>query len=401
MELIEVATPKDVKDFHKVPFIIYKNDPNWIPHLKQDVEAVFDKNKNKFFRHGEATRWILKNDKGELIGRVAAFINKKTAHTYKQPTGGMGFFEVINDKKAAFKLFDACKQWLEERGMEAMDGPINFGEKDKFWGLIIENFTTPPYYGQNYNPKYYVDFFESYGFKIYYKQLIFQRSIDEPLQEKYRERAERIARNPKYRVETIKKNNLEKYAEDFRTVYNRAWVTHESFKGMSKVQAMAIMKQLKPVLDEELIYFVYYEDKPVGFYISLPELNEIFRYVNGNLNLFGKLKFLYHKWKGTCRTSFGVAFGIDPDHQGKGLEGAIFQEMERVLRNAKKRRYDNIIITWIGDFNPKMIRIIEGLGGKPLRIMATYRKLFDENAEFERSPIIGVRKGNNPMEKMR
>ncbi len=382
MQLIPVDSKERIKAFQKVPWRIYADDPNWIPHLKQDIEAVFDRKKNKYFRHGEAERWVLLDDQDKPIGRVAAFIH------YKQNWGGMGFFECINDQDAAFTLFDRCKAWLEERGMTRMDGPINFGEKDKFWGLIIENFELPPYYGQNYNPSYYVDLFEAYGFKIYYKQIIFHRNLQDPLQERYRERAERIMDNPKYEFRTIDMKEPEKYAEHFRTVYNRAWRSHQGFKSMPHYQAMALIKNLKPIMDEDLIWFAYYEGEPIGFYISLPELNEVFRYVNGNLNWWGRLKFLYHKWRGKIHTTFGVAFGIDPDHQGKGLEGALFRELEQRLHQERKRPYTDLIITWIGDFNPKMIRIIENLGTTRLREMATYRKLFDENEEFQRSAIV-------------
>lgn len=300
----------------------------------------------------------------------------------------MGFFECIDDREAAFQLFDQCKEWLEARGMDRMDGPINFGEKDKFWGLIIENFELPPYYGQNYNPPYYVDLFEAYGFKIYYKQIIFHRDLEEPLQEKYRERAERILNDPRYEFHTIEKKKPKKYAEDFRTVYNRAWKAHKGFKEMPQYQARAVLDNMMPIMDENLIWFVYYEGRPIGFYVSLPELNEIFRYVNGDLNWWGKLKFLYHKKRGTVRTAFGVAFGIDPDFQGKGIEGAIFQKLEERLVHGLRRPYKDLIITWIGDFNPKMIRIIENLGPTRIREMATYRKLFDENEEFERAAVV-------------
>lgn len=386
-ELSTVNSKAAIRAFHKVPFLIYRNDPHWIPHLKQDVESVFNPKQNKFFRHGEIIRWILRDDAGKPIGRVAAFIDNKTAKTFQQPTGSMGFFECIEDKQAAFTLFDACRNWLEARGMKAMDGPINFGEKDKFWGLITENFDAPPYYGQNYNPAYYVRFFEEYGFKIYYNQLIYSRRVYDPLQEKYVERAERIFSDPRYKACTIEKRNLAKYAEDFRTVYNRAWSTHDNFKGMSKIQAMAIMKKMKPIVDVDLVWFVYYENKPVAFFIQLPELNEIFRHVNGNLNWWGKIKFLFYQKTRSPKTSFGVAFGVDPDFQGKGIEGAIFRSLEQ--RIIPKKKYFRLIITWIGDFNPKMIRIIENLGCTLYRKMATYRCIFDPDIPFQRSPIIG------------
>lgn len=385
MLIREVTNAKTVAEFHQLPFRIYKNDPNWVPHLKQDIEGVFDAKKNKFHRHGEVIRWVLEKD-GKTIGRIAAFINHKGNKKQKIKTGGIGFFECINDQNAAFLLFDTAKKWIEDKGMQAIDGPINFGEKDKYWGLIIKNFEYPPYYCQNYNPEYYVPFFENYGFQIHYEQFIYHRKTEDELIPLLKEKSARIRKDPKYTFETISKKNLEKYAEDFRTIYNRAWVKHEGFAGMEQRQAMAIMKTIKPILDEDLIYFAYYDGRPVGFFIALPEINQIFKHVNGNLNWFGKLKFLYHKWKGTCTSFFGLAFGIDPDFQSKGLEGAIFDECKRVI--SIKGSYEDVVITWIGDFNPKMIHVIENLGAKRLRTLATYRIILDSTVEFERAKKI-------------
>lgn len=385
MSIIEVNQKDFEKEFHQLPFQIYKNDKNWVPHLKQDIEKVFDPKHNKYYRHGQAIRWILQKD-GKTIGRIAAFINEKANKKAKTKVGGIGFFECINDKKAAFELFECAKSWLTERDIDTIEGPINFGEKDKYWGLIIENFDYPPYYNQNYNPEYYVKFFEDFGFKKFYEQYIYYRTTTDELIPILKEKAERIRKNPKFTFDTIKKNNLEKYAEDFRVIYNRAWVKHEGFAGMEKRQAMTIMKTIKPILDEHLIHFAYYEGVPAGFFIALPEINQIFKYVNGNLNWWGKLKFLYHKMTGTCTTFFGLAFGIDPDFQGKGLEGAIFDECKRVVN--EKGSYKDVVITWIGDFNPKMLHVIENLGAEKLRTLATYRYLVDPTAEFVRAKII-------------
>lgn len=386
MDILEVNEQKYINEFLKLPKTIYKNDKNWVPHLRQDIEKVFDKKANKYFRHGEAIRWILKDNHGKTIGRIAAFVNKKTANSFKQPTGGIGFFECIDDKNTAFLLFDTAKNWLIKNGMEAMDGPINFGEKDKFWGLITENFTAPPYYNQNYNPSYYVSFFEDYGFKVYYEQYIYSRNTTDPLADLLIEKADRIAKNDSYTFETIKKNNLSKYAEDFRTIYNRAWLKHEGFKGMEQKQAMTIMKTIKPIIDEDLIHFAYYNGTPVGFFIALPEINQIFKKVGDNFNWWGKVKFFIYQQMGVCDTFFGLAFGIDPDHQSKGLEGALFNNIKKQV--AIKNKYKEVVITWIGDFNPKMIHVIENLGATKLRTLCTYRYLFDREKPFERAKII-------------
>jgi len=135
MKVIEVSSKAHVKEFLMLPVKLYKKEKHWLRPLDNDVEEVFDTKKNKFFRHGECTRWILQDEKGKTIGRVAAFVNKKARkekNSLKQQleVGGMGFFECVEDQKVANLLFDTCKQWLENKGIDTMEGPINFGERD-------------------------------------------------------------------------------------------------------------------------------------------------------------------------------------------------------------------------------------------------------------------------------
>lgn len=382
----EVASKKDIDAFHFLPFIIYREDTNWIPHVKQEVESVFDPKKNKYFTHGACTRWILTDNKGEVVGRIAAFINEKKAYGFKQPTGGIGFFECINDINAATILFDVAKDWLQAKGMRAMDGPINFGENNKYWGLLIENFTLPAYFGQNYNLPYYKRLFEDHGFKVYYNQLINYRKIDDPIPEKYREKARAILADKAFHIETIKTGNLEKYAEDFRAVYNAAWVTHDNFKEMSSFMALSIFKKMKRIIDEDLVCFVYHNKQAVAFCLGIPDINPIFKKLKGNLNALGKIKFFLLKQTIKLTRVNGVAIGVHPQFQKRGIEGAIFTDLAARLQPQKK--YEDVVVTWVGDFNPKMQYIFEEIGFSPKSKMATYRKLFDPNAAFERSPII-------------
>jgi hypothetical protein len=283
-------------------------------------------------------------------------------------------------------LIDTCKNWLEAKGMQAMDGPINFGERDKWWGLLVDGFEEEPNYCMPYTLPYYPAFFESYGFQEYFKQYTYHRPVDMPLPQAYLDKADRIARDPKYHFEHIDKRRLEKYAEDFLYVYNLAWSKHEGVKGMNKAQAMSIMKQLKPVLDEEIVWFAYHDKKPIGFFMMIPELNQIFKYCHGKFGLLQKLTFLYHQWRRTCKKMFGIAFGIVPEFQGRGLEGAIVQAAAKVVQ--PKARYTDFEMNWIGDFNPKMMHVAESVGGKILKTHMTYRKLFDPSLPFEKPKVI-------------
>ncbi len=388
MKLIEVTDKQTAREFLMLPVRLYKGVKNWIRPLDNDIEAVFDKEKNKSFRNGELIRWILRNDKNETIGRVAAFVNKKTVHKDNdQPTGGMGFFECIEDKEAAFLLFDACRDWLMEKGMEAMDGPINFGDRDKWWGLLVIGYDKDPNYNCNYNFPYYQKFFEDYGFETYFEQFTFARKTEEPLNPRLQEKADRVFKNPDYSFRHMRLKEIDTYTEYFKDIYNKAWASHKGVPQLTSALAKHLMKQMKPIIDEKIMWFGFYKDEPVAFFIMLPEVNQIFKYVDGKMDLIGKLKFMYHKWRRSCKKMFGMVFGIVPDHQGKGLEGAIVESVRRLVQG-DYRVYEDFEMNWIGDFNPKMIHLVDQVGSHKSKIHKTYRYLFDRNKPFKRHPMI-------------
>lgn len=379
-----------------LPARIFKEEKNWIRPLDKDIEDVFDPNKNKFFRHGKIIRWILVNDQKETIGRVAAFVNNKTKNKGNdQPTGGMGFFECINDQDAANLLFDACKQWLEAEEMEAMDGPINFGNRDKWWGLLVDGYEIEPNYGCQYNFPYYQTLFETYGFQTYFKQLTYGRKTRDPLSPNLAAKADRIAKDPKYSFQHMRLKQIDKYTEDFRIIYNQAWAGHGGVAKMSSLQAKALIKQIKPIIDEKIMWYGYYEDEPIAFFIMLPEVNQIFKHVNGKLDWIGKIKFIYHKWRKSCNKMFGLVFGIVPAHQGKGVEGALIMAARQMVQD-DYHRYEDFEMNWIGDFNPRMLHVADQVGGYIAKTHITYRKLFDETKPFKRCPIIGEREEADP-----
>lgn len=388
MVIKEVSSKRDINEFLQLPVRLYKGNSNWIRPLDKDIESIFDKDKNKTFRHGECSRWILVDENNTTIGRVAAFINQKNVNKgNEQPTGGIGFFECINDQAAAFLLLDHCKSWLQERKMEAMDGPINFGNRDRWWGLLVEGYDRQPNYQCNYNFPYYKDFFEAYGFKIYFKQLTFARKIMDPLSPKLHEKALKLAQDKDYEFRHLRKNEVEKLAGYLRTVYNNAWANRAETPELTEAQAKLIVKQMKPIMDVRLLYFGFYKGEPVSFFLSLPEINQIFKYVNGKLDVLGKLKFLWHSLLKTNKKAFGILFGIVPAHQGKGLDGAMVLAAREVLQD-KYKRYNEYEMNWIGDFNPKMIIVVEQVGAHVCKVHHTYRKLFDETKPFKRHPIL-------------
>ncbi len=388
MQLVPVTDKNTAEQFLQTAVIIYKNEPNWIRPLDKDINDVFCKEKNKAYRFGEAQRWILKDEKGNLIGRIAAFINKK----YKNKgddmaVGGVGFFECINNQTAANLLLDTGKNWLIEKGMEAMDGPINFGERDRWWGMVTEGFNEP-LYCMNFNPPYYVTLFENYGFKLFFNQVCFGLHPKAPLKQKMFDRHSVFANNPDFTARHIDKEQLEKFAVDFTTVYNKAWAGHGGLKQMANEQAIIMFKKMKPVMDEKIIWYAYHKEQPIAIFINLPDLNQWFKYLNGQFGLLQKLKFLCIKKMKPNKKFSGLVFGIVPEWQGKGIDAFIVVESAKVIQQPNVS-YTEYEMQWIGDFNPKMINIAESLGETfRSRNLATYRYLFDREKEFKRHPIL-------------
>jgi hypothetical protein len=383
MNLIEVKSREHIREFLQLPVRLYKNEPHWIRPLDSDVEKVFDPKKNKMFLNGECTRWILQRN-GETIGRVAAFIDHKSANKGNdQPTGGMGFFDCVNDQQAAFALLDQCKDWLQKRGMEAMDGPINFGQRDKWWGLLLDGFDRDVNYQCNYNFPYYRQFFEAYGFQVYFYQYTYGRKVLGEVSDKLRYKQDLVSKDPNYRFDYPRKVNLKHLAGEIRSVYNRAWAKRGEIPELSETQAMNLLKQMKPIMDKHLLWFGYYKDEPISFFLSIPELNQIMRHLNGKLDWIGKLKFVWHSFRKTNKKAFGILFGIVPEHHGKGVDGGMIMGFKSLVQQ-RYLRYEDYEFGWIGDFNPKMMKVAEQIEADVVKTHATYRKLFDPSRPFKR-----------------
>jgi hypothetical protein len=387
MQLIEVTSPKLANEFILVNVEINKNEPNYIRPLDKDIHEIFDPKKNKAFRFGEATRWILKDDNGKLIGRIAAYVNKKYRTKGDEfPVGGVGFFDCINNQAAADLLFDVAKHWLMQRGMEAMDGPINFGERDRWWGLIVEGFHPTPY-GMNYNQPYYQSLFETYGFRCFFNQYCYGLDPKREVSQKIIDRHAVLSQDPGYKARHIKKNQLEKYAGDFATIYNKAWAGHGGMKEMKKEQVLALFKKMKPVMDEKIVWFVYYNEDPIALFVNIPDLNQWFKYLNGKFDFWHKLKFLWIKMTRTNKKFTGLAFGVVPEFQGTGVDAYMINEAKFVVQ--PQTAYEEYELLWIGDFNPKMINVAENFGDTyKSRHLITYRYIFDRTREFKRHPIL-------------
>ena len=273
IEIKEVFTKKDSCDFLDLPKRLFANHPNFVCPLDTDIENTFAPDKNPLFKNGEAARFLAVDGAGRVVGRVAVFIDRRMVGTFDCPTGGMGFFDCWEDEKTAFRLFETCQNWLTERGMEAMNGPINFGENHRFWGLYRSG-DSPPVFGYFYHPPYYRAFFENYGFREYFNQEFMCADIRNfDFVERVVPGYESLMADKDFSCKHIGEVGEAQFTADFCAVYNRAWAIHTHFVPMQPSRFSSMLKKLKPVFDEELFWIAYHADRPIGIYLMLRDLN--------------------------------------------------------------------------------------------------------------------------------
>lgn len=387
MRCIEVKTKEEEAIFLKFPWVIYQHDPNWIPHLDSDIKKVFDPKQNKLLREGKAIRWIAVDQNNLPVGRIAAFINPKTQNWNGINVGGMGFFECIDNQSVANALFDAARNWLVGNGMQAADGPINFGERDAYWGVLVDGFTEPMYRA-NYNPTYYESLFLHYGFRLFFKQYTYYRNTKDPLSKDIYDRAAKILSNKRIVFKKVNKKQLSLFGKYFQQIYNEAWGNHSGVGVMTELRAQSIMKTIKPIIDERLMWFAFEGERPIAFSIMLPDINTLLKKHQGKWGIWQKIQLMWDLKRRKATRIFGVIFGVVPDYQRMGMESALAVTLEQEGLKDQNLNYQSLEMNWIGDFNPKMMKVAEMVGGKIFKEHRTLRVIFDDSIDFEREKII-------------
>ncbi|MEI7977505.1 MAG: GNAT family N-acetyltransferase [Bacteroidota bacterium] len=370
MKIQEVNTPKLFEEFINVHRIIYKGNNDWICPLDKDIKKVFDEHENIHFKTGKAKQWLLKNEQGQAIGRIAAFYDT-TQFKGNEHNGGIGFYECIDDLNASKLMFETAINWLKYQGINVVNGPINFGEKNAFWGLMVAGFKNPSY-KENFNWAYYEKQFLEFGFVQHTEQTTSEITYANFDMIRFKKLSERVMQNSEYSFEHFKMNELERFGLDFVEIYNKAWSHREDFVPMTKERIMAEMLELKPIIMEEAIWFAYANKKPIGFYVSVMDVNQIFKELNGKFNWWAKLKFVYYKTFGQVNRIRGEVFGVIPEYQEKGIETGMIMSLYNSITN-KYSHINTSELGWIGDFNPKMHGLFEKLGAKTTKVHRTYK----------------------------
>ncbi|MEX2585057.1 MAG: hypothetical protein WD315_01605, partial [Balneolaceae bacterium] len=220
--ILPVHSSREVNQFHELPFRIYDSWPKWIPPFRFEIEKIFDRKKNPFFGYGECERFLVM-DNGRVCGRFAVMTHEKKDHLYDPVMGGLGFLEMEEDPEILEAILTFARNWHRDRGRGAFRGPVNFGENDNYWGLLVENFDEPPIYGMQYHPPYYKERIEQSGAEKLDDHWSYKLYFDRPLPERLVKITDRIEQRDGVEFRPIDMKNLYRDAEYIREIYNEGW----------------------------------------------------------------------------------------------------------------------------------------------------------------------------------
>lgn len=359
----EVTNKQELMTFIRFPWKIYQGDRYWVPPLIKDQIQKFSPT-HPFLSHAEMILFLASRT-GEIVGRIAGIIDHHYVEFHQEKVGFFGFFESIHDREVAEVLLSKVGNWLKERGMEKMIGPMNPSTNDEC-GLLVDGFESSPCLMMPYNPSYYSSLLEGFGLKKamdLYAYFVEQSTFFKDRLPRITERL--VKKEPKLRVRPINLRHMDEELKIIKDIYNHAWSKNWGFVPLTDAEIDDLAKQLKPLIVPDLVLFVYWEDEPVGFSVSLPDYNEVLKRLNGKLGLMGILKFFYFSRK--INTVRVMLLGVKHAFQKRGVEGLLYIE---TFRRGTGKGYFQGECSWILENNILMQRGIEAMGGKRYK---TYR----------------------------
>ncbi|MCC6461345.1 MAG: hypothetical protein IT260_12800 [Saprospiraceae bacterium] len=359
-----------LRQFIDFPHDLYAGDPNYVPMLYMDQEALLNPKKSPFFKHSTAA-YFLAMQNGKIAGRVAAILNRNHLAHSGQKEGFFGFFDVVNDPAVAMALLDTASNWLREQGMEKVIGPANFSTNETV-GLLVENFDEPPFIMMTYNAPYYVDLLENYGFRknvdLFCYSLVTAEMPPDILT-----LGENLERRLAERGITIRSVNMKNFArelDNFLPVYNESWTENTGFVPMTDEELKQIAKDLKPVIDPDFVYFAEKDGKTIGVSLSVPNVNQIqIGLKRGRLFPFGVFKLLLGLKKiSGVRV---IALGTLKEYRRLGIDVCFYV---RNIKTAQRKGMVRHEASWILENNDMMNRALERINGKVYRKYRIYEK---------------------------
>jgi GNAT superfamily N-acetyltransferase len=360
IDLLEVESSSDLNTFIKVPFDIYRDDPNWVPPLITERKDFFNKSKNPFFRSAK-TRLFLARKNSKYVGRIAICVNYSYNEFHEVNTGFFGFFDCVEDYEVAELLFKVALIKLKAEGVDTMLGPCNFSTNHEV-GMLIEGYDMPPVVMMTYNKPYYNDFAEKFGLRKSKDLLAFRIYADREFDPRLIKMAERMKDREGVELRTINMRRFDEEVELINELYNKAWAKNWGFVPLSKEEFRHVAKDMKQIIDPDIVFVAEVNGKAVGFSLTLPDINQALKYANGRLFPTGLAKLLWHtKVKNKVDSVRIITLGLLPEYQKRGIDTLLYLKTYEVA-NEKGYKYGEM--SWVLEDNFAMVRAGELMGGE-------------------------------------
>ncbi len=375
IEIREIKDAKGRKEFIKFRWKIYKGDKNWVPPIIDEDLKRIDPEKNPFFQHAKVKLYMAYKD-GEPVGRISAHIDYNYNNFHNEKIGFFGFFESINDREVAKALLDKAIEFARNEGMTEVRGPASFTSNDDDYGLLIEGFDSPPVIGMTYNPSYYIDLIESYGFKKAKDLVAYIIIIDDDykkfinhLERRLKPLAER-SKKWGYTIRNIDLNKIEEEIKKLFEIYNEAWEANWGFVPFTFEEFHHVGDSFKDFAIPELAKIVEYNGEPVAFGLVIPDMNIILKKMNGKIFSIGLLHLIYHKLTKFHKIAGSrlITLGIKAKYRKKGVDSLLYYHMMKDAIEKTQLKYSEV--SWLLEDNHLIIRATKFMGGKHYK---TYR----------------------------
>ena len=367
----KVEGRRALQQFIDFPHDLFAGDPNYVPELFMAQEALLNRKKSPFFKHSTAEYFLARSAEGKIVGRIAAIRNNNYLQFTGEKAGFFGFFDVVEDYEVAQALLDTAADWLRREGLEQIIGPTNLSTNETC-GVLIENFTEPPFVLTTYNPPYYAGLLDRYGFVKNVDLLsyeLFSDRLDPKMQAVGAQLEARLARRG-ITIRTINMQDFDREVEKFLPVYNSAWDQNLGFVPMTEEELRQMGKDLKMALDSDLVFFAEKDGQVIGVGLTVPNLNEVFiKIPRGRLFPTGFLKFLFGRK--SIKSARAVALGILPEYRRIGLDVCMYV---RSYQTALRKGIHRAEASWILENNELMNRALLQMGGKVFRRHRIYEK---------------------------
>ncbi len=370
LEVRPVGSKQELDTFIKLPWRLYRNEPNWVPPLLFDRKRFFDRGRNPFFQHAEVEFFLAWRD-GQPVGRITAHIDRHFNEFQHHDWGMFGFFECENDVEAANALLSTAEEWLRDRGRDRMVGPMDFTTNDEC-GVLVDGYELLPTVLTNWQHPYYPRLIEGAGLTkamdLYMWTLeVSARSAVHPAI--WRAAAD-VERKYGITVRPMRKRDMEAEIGRFLEVYNAAWERNWGFVPLTEEEVRHYAKDLKPVLDENWAFIAEKDGEPVAAGLTLPDYNQVLIHLNGRLLPFGWAKALWYRRKIDRVRVF--ALGVKPEYQHTGIGAKLYEMHYDAAERTNQKKGET---GWILESNRSMNRAMERMGGRIVRTYRVYERL--------------------------